>query len=167
MDEIRSHFVDHVDYASSDTRLQVFEDWLQAKAMIDQLSPDLIEAAWIGGSFVTNRRDPDDMDSLFLINQEAFEALPSNTARTKVMAFNKKGRLREKTGLRVEAFVLVRQPHANPWQGGGVAASCQEDFALRGAWDDWWLRVRLGGKDDPPTIEEAEPVRGYLEVLWQ
>jgi hypothetical protein len=101
-----------------------------------------------------------------LLRGDAFEALTSNAARNKVLEFNKKGRLRAKTGLRVEPFIFVRKPHPMPWFKDGVNPSCVEEFALRGAWDDWWQRVRVGKKDKAPTIEEAQPIRGYLEVRW-
>ena len=164
--EVEAMFVADPRFANSSTRRQVFDDWLAAKAMIDEISPALVECAWVGGSFVTERLDPDDVDSLFIISKEAFDTLSSNRLRGKLMQFNKKGWLRQKTGLRAETFVMVRHPHALPWQGDGVRPELQSDFALRGAWDDWWLRVRLGSKEDAPILAEAEPVRGYLEVRW-
>jgi hypothetical protein len=164
--EVEGRLVQGPGFTGSATRAAVFSDWQTAKGMLDGISPDLIECAWLGGSFVTNKQDPDDMDSLFVLAGKAFEGLASNGLRRRVLEFNKKGRLREKTGLRVEPFIFVRKPHPMPFSRGGVDPACAEEFALRGAWDDWWQRIRVVKKDEPPTIEEAEPVRGYLEVRW-
>ena len=40
-----------------------------------------------------------------------------------------------------------------------------EDYVMmRGAFDDWWQRVRPAGEKGEPTRESAVPRRGYLEV---
>lgn len=170
-DEIEAAFVLDEAFAASTSRRGCFDDWLKAKAMLDALAPagsTLVEGAWVGGSFTTDKMDPDDFDCLFLISQEAFAALPSNNARNKVKEFNKKGRLRQKTGLRVDTFIMVRRPVALPWMGGGIDPAHGDYFGLRGAWDDWWLRKRTStDKDALPAEAEAHPARGYLEVIWQ
>ena len=165
--ELEQQFVNDDMFAGSSTRRQILGDWFQAKSMLDSLSPDLIECAWLGGSFVTAKLDPDDIDSMFILSGEAFDALPSNGKRGQVMDFNVKDKLRLKTGLRVEAFVFVRHAHAMPWsRGSTVDPALAPEFAIRGAWDDWWLRDRAGPKGNLPTVADAKPVRGYLEVRW-
>lgn len=157
--------MDHPQFAGSATREPVFEDFLSAVGLLRSFSADLIEGVWVGGSFVTSKPDPDDIDCLFVLSGGAFDALPSNGQRHKVNLFNRKGYLREKHQLRVESFLLVRTPIAQPWAKGGVHPDAAPYAQVRGAWDDWWLRTRTGElPDEDPRIESAEPRRGYLEV---
>lgn len=166
--DVKVQFVDAPRWSESQTRREVFEDWLQAKDMIDEVSPDLVECAWLSGSFVSTKLDPDDVDCLFVLRASAFDALSSNRMRARLLQFNRKGRIREKTGLRVEPFVMVRRVHVAPWsKDGSVIEEARSDLALRGAWDDWWLRLRsTDDKAAPPIADDAHPVRGYLEVHW-
>ncbi len=155
-----------VAFEASSTRAECFQHWLQAKDMLDALATGLVQAAWIGGSFTTNKQDPDDVDAVFLLDAHVFDDL-SNTSKGKIAKFNRKDWLRKKTGLRVETFIIVRRPVANPWDRAGLDAEAQDYFSLRGRWDDWWLRVRTDqDKTTPPTLADAEPMRGYLEVVW-
>ena len=167
LEELEERYVKHQEFGSSTTRQAIFKDFLVAGDMLEDISDTLIEAVWVGGSFVTGKIDPDDIDCTFVINGPAFRALPSNSKRARVMKFNQKDWLRSKTGLRVESFVLVREPIANPWGSGAVNPDAADYLSVRGAWDDWWLRVRKSiDKSHAPVIEDAEPKRGYLEVDW-
>jgi hypothetical protein len=65
--EVEDRLVQGQAFAESATRADVFSDWLTAKRMLDSISPDLVECVWLGGSFVTEKQDPDDMDSLFIV----------------------------------------------------------------------------------------------------
>lgn len=166
--ELKQRYVDDQNMTSSTTRAGIFNDLLAAREMLDDLSKDLVEVVWVGGSFVTGVLDPDDIDCTFIINGPAFRALPSNSKRSKVEKFNKRGWLREKTKLRVESYILIREPVANPFQGGGIHPDAINYVSVRGAWDDWWMRVRTNpDKMSAPVIDDAEPKRGYLEVSWK
>lgn len=157
--------MDDQDFIESTTRRDLYEEFLAASDMLEVISEDLIEAVWVGGSFVTGVQNPEDIDCTFVISGPAFRALPSNSKRNQVMKFNVKGWLKSKAELRVESFILVREPIANPWLRGGLHPDAVEYLSVRGAWDDWWLRVRTSpDKEAPPTLEDAEPKRGYLEV---
>lgn len=152
-------------FVVSDTRQEIFSDFQAAHAMLSSLVT--VEAVWIGGSFVTSSLNPDDIDCLFHVNSDSFQALPSNGQRNRVMEFNKKGKLREKLGLRIEPFVLVRELFANPWSKGGVSEEAAPSLALRGAWDDWWQRARSDpDKNAAPDLVDAGPTKGYLEVTY-
>lgn len=165
LDELEAEFVDSPTFTGSATRSEVFADFLSVVGMLRAFDASLVERAWIGGSFVTNKPNPDDIDCLFILSGDRYEALPSNRKRNQVRRFNRKGWVRESLNLRVEAFVLIRVPFANPWEGDGVRAEARPYTQVRGAWDDWWLRTRTGeGPDEEPRVESAEPRRGYLEV---
>lgn len=165
--ELKAAFVDDSRFAQSTTRAEIFEDLLTTRALFDAKSPDMVEAVWVGGSFVTGKIDPDDIDCTFLLSGTAFRSLSSNNQRREIWKFNRKGWLREKTGLRVESFLLIREPIANPFTAGEVHPDAMNYVGLRGAWDDWWMRVRSNAdKNSSPVIEDADPRRGYLEVNW-
>lgn len=165
-DELKSRFVDDQSFAASTTRSDIYKDFWEAARMLEALVPNFIEAVWIGGSFVTGRLDPDDIDCTFVVNAPVFRTL-SNAKKDKIRTFNKKNAIRSKTGLRVETFLLMREPLAMPWGRTGLNADAIEYVSVRGAWDDWWLRTRTNpDKDADPVVEDAEPKRGYLEVLW-
>lgn len=168
LDELKQRYVDDQGLTASSTRAEIFDDLLAAREMLDDVSNDLVEVVWVGGSFVTGVLDPDDIDCTFVINGPAFKALPSNRKRSQVMDFNKRGWLRGKTGLRVESYVLIREPVANPFQGGGIHPDAINYVSVRGAWDDWWMRVRTNpDKTSAPVVDDAAPKRGYLEVSWK
>lgn len=162
--DFEAEYVAATGFSGSNSRKQIFEDFLSAHAMLSSLVT--VEAVWIGGSFVTSNPEPDDIDCLFHVTAATFHGLPSNSKRNRVMEFNKKGNLRTKTGLRVEPFVLVRELFANPWEKSGVTQAATPTFALRGAWDDWWQRASTNpDKNAPPALEDVDPVKGYLEVI--
>lgn len=163
--QLEERFVDHDQFSESETREDIFTDLLDAVEIVRAFSPELIEGVWVGGSFVTSKPDPDDIDCLFILNAEAFDGITSNRKREKLTRLNRKGYLRETHQLRVESFLLVRRPFANPWVKDGVHDEVVPYVKVRGAWDDWWLRARTGEtSEDEPRIESAEPRRGYLEV---
>lgn len=165
LEALEDRFVDDPQFVTSSTRSQIFEDFLAVVGLLRAFAPDLIECVWIGGSFVTDRLDPDDIDCLFVLHGPTFDALPSNAARSRVKRFNTKDYVRSQLNMRVESFLLIRVPFANPWTKGGVHPEAAPYTQVRGAWDDWWLRTRTGeAPDEPPRIESAEPRRGYLEV---
>jgi hypothetical protein len=165
LDELKQRYVDDPSYASSASRAEIFNHFVKACDMLNRISPDLIEVVWVGGSFVTGAIDPDDIDCTFLISGPAFRALESNGLRDKVTKFGKKGWLRQRSQLRVEPFIVIREPIANPFSKNGVSEDARNYTSLRGAWDDWWMRVRSNpDKSALPVVEDAEPKRGYLEV---
>jgi hypothetical protein len=166
LDELEATFVDGSEFEASSTREAIFKDLLSVVKLFEGFSATLIESIWVGGSFVSSKLNPDDIDCLFVLNGVAFDALASNALRNKLMKFNRKNFVRETLELRVESFILIRAAFANPWERGGVHPDAAPYTQVRGAWDDWWQRVRTGeGPDDPPLLESAEPKRGYLEVL--
>jgi len=165
MAELEALFVDGIPFAGSTTRSDIFRDFLSAVAIFNAYSPGIIESVWVGGSFVSGKRDPDDIDCLFILNEQLFDALPSNTKRNKIRDLGKKNFVRDHLGLAVEAFVLIRKVVGNPWEKGGVTRDAAGYTEIRGAWDDWWLRTNTSpDPSNPPTAADAGPIRGYLEV---
>lgn len=163
--ELETRFVTAAEYAQSVTRGDIFEDFIAVKGVFESYSPSLVESIWVGGSFTTSKIDPSDIDCLFILNEAAFVALPSNTKRARVMQLGVKDYVKNKLALDVESFVLVRSVIANPWESHGISREAAKYTEVRGAWDDWWLRTRTSTDPTaPPTAADAEPIRGYLEV---
>ena len=156
--ELEQTFVLDAQFRSSAVRKEIFGDLCQVIELFNAFGTDLMELVWVGGSFTSDKPDPGDIDCLFMLDQEVFDSL-SNTQRAKLLKLKRKDYVREKFNLKVEPFILVREEFENPWEKDWVAEKAVHYLAARGAWDDWWQRIRgtAGGTS-------STPVRGYLEV---
>lgn len=152
-------------FSTSTTRAPIFSDFLSAVGFLrDQFAADLIERVWIGGGFTTSKPDPADIDVTFVLSWDSYNSL-SGTQRRKLSKLLRAGGFKA-IGLSVDGFMMVRERVAQPWAGAGLGAAGADYFPIRGAWDDWWSRTRVHSlPDTPPKIEDAEPVRGYMEVI--
>lgn len=166
LDEFEQAFVLDAAFAASTTRTQAFADLLAALELLEQYETALVERMWLGGTFVSGKLDPGDIDVTFLLNEERYDSL-SKTVQRRLFRLGRRGKGFAEAGLVVDAFFLVRSRIANPWSGPGeVSDSASTYMGIRGAWDDWWSRDRrIGLKDAPPLVEDADPVRGYVEVI--
>jgi hypothetical protein len=164
--ELKSLFVGANWAASSPTRADIWSDFETTIDLFRDVDPGLPTAVWIGGSFITSRLDPDDIDLTFLLDGDVYESL-SNTKKRKVDRLSARDgqncRLRTRSNLRVDCFAIVCRLVALPWKD--LTDEAATYFRTRGLWDDWWQRFRTVAKGSVPTIEGAKPVRGYLEVL--
>lgn len=133
--EIEADFVKAAGFTASTTRRQIWSDYLRAYNTLDQTVPVL--AAWIGGSFTTDRMDPDDIDVLWIVDGRRYPTL-TPPQQAVVALFSQGNQLRQRSGARVDTYILPWEPvpipdlHANA-QHVGLAA-------YRGYWDDLWLR---------------------------
>lgn len=159
--EITQRFVDAPEFAASGTRREVWTHWLEATDRLRTLLP--VCAAWLGGSFLTARQDPDDVDAVYLIDtREAFQLRVRDPDGARVLAVFAMGdELRKRSGLRVDTFVLEWPLLPGPVPN---ALFGQQYLASRGYWDDFWQRTRTGAKG---TLDPADalPRRGYVEVI--
>lgn len=156
--EFQQSFVADAAFKTSAVRQEIYGDLAQVVELFRSFANDLIEVVWIGGSFTSSKTDPGDIDCLFVLDQTVFNGL-SKTQQAKLLKLKRKDYVREKFGLKVEPFILVREEFENPWEKDWVADKAVHYLAARGAWDDWWQRIRNdnGGSS-------SKPVRGYLEV---
>lgn len=120
-----------------------------------------VASAWLSGSFVTTKPDPQDIDVVYWVENVELERARGIPASASVLQeVTTPGRLHE-LGLRVDAYVI-------PWVSNETAAARgPQDLAYhqaRGYWDDLWLRLRSGPKGATPTRLDSIPRRGYLEV---
>lgn len=148
-----------VDGIGSARRREVWEDWLDVLTMLS--AHVRVNSAWLGGSFVTSKKEPDDIDCVFWVEDvELVRASRDPVAAAVVGDIATPGRMRQ-LRLRVDSYVV-------PWvSNGGAAPRGPADIAYhrqRGYWDDLWLRLRSGVKGAQPVRADSIPRRGYLEV---
>lgn len=160
-DEVRTAFVEHPDFGSSITRANIWNDWETARETVASLVK--IHSVWIAGSFTTSKKDPGDMDVVFLVNGPEFDALDVRE-KAIVGLFGTGSAGARQHGLQVDSYMIpwhsfpMPRPDRDPLQA--------QYFTSRGYWDDFWLRSRSGPKGSPPVHQDAYPKRGYLEVKF-
>lgn len=156
--EIEDRFVTGI---PTPRRAEVWSHWLQATSHLRALVP--VCAAWLGGSFLSQKPEPDDVDVLYVIgSRELLAARFGNPAAANVLAaFSTARQVRAMSGLRVDTFIhswtrnsstdLPRLTHGESYMG-------------RGYWDELWSR-RLNGPKGSRSDADAVPSRGFLEVV--
>ncbi|MDH6237891.1 hypothetical protein [Cryobacterium sp. CG_9.6] len=117
---------------------------------------------WIGGSFISNKSDPDDLDVVYWCEDRLVDQVsdPNDKLVLQLFATNQ---VREVTGLRVDTRYC--RWHVRPEAGVQNTIEHHQYTMERGFWDDFWLRKRTGEKNAPAVREDALPRRGYLEVM--
>lgn len=113
----------------------------------------MVSAYWIGGSFVSGKDRPADIDFTAII--DGGSSTPDSSALADWTNPAKKwahqvhpdvGRL-----LQLDAYGLVKLPDRHP--------GMDDYHQTRGYWDDWWQRSRATGE---------ALARGYVEVVdWR
>jgi hypothetical protein len=163
--EFEQTFVLDQRFAGSGSRQNLFSQFLSATQFLrDKFSADLVERAWVGGGFTTTKKDPTDIDVTFILNNDAYSGL-SKTQQGKLGKLLRAGGFKA-IGLSVDGFMMVRERIAQPWSGAGLGTEGGGYFPIRGAWDDWWSRDRANvPAGAEPVVADAEPVRGYVEVM--
>lgn len=123
----------------------------------------LIHALWLGGSYVSTKLNPQNVDLTVLIDEGAVAALRGlEGTRWLASAFNRKARLAEHG---VSPLRVGYRPIVSVFRSERLDPAEQAYLRERGAWDDWWQRCRPDGVDkSEPTLHSAAPRRGYVEV---
>jgi hypothetical protein len=152
IDEIESTFVASL----SDRRQKIWKDWLDlTEAVRDAVTA--VPAAWIGGSFLTGKDEPKDIDCVYVIEISAVLGARVDPERAAFLqAVATKGEVERIFGLSVDSFILEWQPRA----GTTRPLWSKQYLEDRGYWDDLWSRERSA-----EAREDSLPRRGYLEVI--
>jgi len=158
VDELHSTFVE----GKAPVREKVWNDWQQATAFLRRHVP--VAAAWLGGSFFTNKDEPDDIDCVYWVDYMDLNAARFNAESARVIEiFAGQRKLRDLVGLQVDTFVVA-------WFCCPDVSQAMPDtrsyWQSRGQWDDFWSRMRTGTKGAPAVRDDALPRRGYLEVTF-
>lgn len=143
-------FVDRQGTAGGD----IWDEWRQLTGALRQAVGN-VAAAWLSGSFVTDKPDPGDIDSLYVIDTASIAAV-TDAQYQAFISVVAQSRVRSAFGLRVDSYILEWMPYPGPqppvWADGYLRT--------RGYWDDFWGRAR-----DPDDRLASIPRRGYLEVI--
>lgn len=135
-------------------RGDIWSEWQQLTGALRQVVGG-VAAAWLSGSFVTNKPDPGDIDCLYVIDTAHLAAVTDAQHQAFIDVVTR-SRVKARFGLRVDSYILEWAPYQGPqppvWANGYLQT--------RGYWDDFWGRIR-----DPDARLASIPRRGYLEVI--
>ncbi|CAL9482845.1 hypothetical protein SUDANB145_03059 [Streptomyces sp. enrichment culture] len=124
----------------------------------------LIHSLWLGGSFVSTKLEPRNIDTTLLIDVRAERAVRGKPgSKWLTDAFKSRDSIRKKYG--VSPVRVGYQPVGHVFRPERMTDEERTYFMHRGVWDDWWQRCRLTDRTDrSPSEASAVPARGYLEV---
>ncbi|MFG2977342.1 DUF6932 family protein [Streptomyces sp. NPDC048331] len=124
----------------------------------------LIHRMWLGGSFVSMKRAPRNIDITLLIDTDAERAVRGRPgSKWLTTAFKSRDSMRAKFGVSPVRIGYRRVAHV--FEPERFTPDERTYFTERGVWDDWWQRCRLPDPADrSPSAHSAAPARGYLEV---
>ena len=150
LDEVRSYFAQD----PSSRRAEVWAEFESALRLLR--SAVRVSRVWVGGSFVSVKEEPGDVDTVFFVRADHILRAQSSEDDSQILTLAASGHhFKEVTGLRVDSFLV-----AWPLEVGADVTGYQQ---LRGYWDDWWERCRRQPGD--PVESEAYQRRGYVEVI--
>ena len=122
LDEVRDRFAS----VPSSRRAEVWAEFEQALAL--PRSAVHVSRVWLGGSFLTSKAEPGDVDVVFLICADRLEQAKQSDYDRAVVGFAASGHMfKEVTGLRVDSFIV-------PWALEGTRdVTVPEYQRLRGS----------------------------------
>lgn len=149
----------HERFASTPRRAELWTHWVRATELLR--SHVDVCAAWIGGSYLTEKAEPGDIDCVYIIDTHVIEAASDETRRV-LEAFAAKDVVRKFLNLDLDTFVL-------PWEASSTPSRANPDVRYyhetRGYWDDLWSKMRSSSNGADPRRLDAHPRRGYVEVI--
>ncbi|WP_425553907.1 DUF6932 family protein, partial [Isoptericola hypogeus] len=157
LEAIATRFVRDDRFAASARRPRVWSDFERALSALRTIVPPC--AVWIGGSFVTAKLEPDDIDVTWILPRDRVNALPvGSKERGRLGLFAGEKRLIAK-GIMVDSYTASWAPYADE-DAKLTDLGYLQIAAQRGYWDDWWQRLRADGAVSHPS--SSVPRRGYL-----
>ncbi|MEU5089460.1 hypothetical protein [Streptomyces sp. NPDC021356] len=171
--EAESMPVSAPEFRDSGTREQLWDglhDYLNNFFILeDRYADDLgdlvhVHRLWLGGSYVSAKLDPQNIDATLLIDTRAEHAVRGKPgSKWLTTAFKSRDSVKERYG--VSPLRVGYRPVIDVFRPDRMTPEERTYFTERGVWDDWWQRCRLPGHADrSPSEESAVPARGYLEV---
>lgn len=157
--DVEQGFVDAPHFSSSVTRKEIWEDFWSATSELRRIVP--VICVWVGGSFLTEKVDPDDIDVVYWCQDEFVDRVTDPKDRMLLQLFAQ-NQIRRKTGLRVDTRYC--RWYLYPEADRGTTLEFEQYASQRGYWDDFWMRSRSGAKGAAPRLTDALPRRGYCEI---
>ncbi|MFG2959635.1 DUF6932 family protein [Streptomyces sp. NPDC048291] len=149
-----------VESTGSDVRREIWEEWTRHQAAIEAFTGE-ISRMWVGGSFVSRKPDPSDVDVTYLVSARAYDRLDRETLAD-LADLTLRGWCVEQ-GMRVDAH-LVRLPERLPVSQMLPSLLSQEEresFRDLGLYDEVWQCIKPESAQSVPDVLR----RGYVEVL--
>lgn len=117
-----------------------------------------IAACWIGGSYLSDKPNPSDLDCVFIIDQELLLRARSDPEKRTLLAMIANSEAKYRLQLKVDTYILEWHPQHGVDEGD----SRRKEYYLqvRGFYDDLFARSRAGSQRS-----QSIPVQGYLEVI--
>ncbi|WP_031510631.1 DUF6932 family protein [Streptomyces megasporus] len=173
MEEAETLLVSAPIFQDSATRRSLWnglQDYLYRFVALEDEHADLLEGrslvhrVWLGGSFVSTKPDPRNVDATLLIDEHAEKEIRGNRgSKWLTNAFKSRDQVQRNFG--VAPVRVGYRPVAHVFRLNRIAEEDRKYFMERGIWDDWWQRCRLpDGSDPAPSRTSAVPARGYVEV---
>lgn len=170
-EEARAALVEDPRFKNSQTRADIWANFERYLALFfaledryaEELPVPLLDRVWLGGSFVSAKLDPRNVDATLHINQAAKDAIKGRPG-SGIFARSRDSVLEE---YKVSRLFLNYEPVVHVFRLNELEESQRNYLAGRGAWDDWWQRCRGDGEREGPTLETCPPRRGYLEVVFE
>lgn len=126
----------------------------------------LVNYVWLGGSFISDKDDPDNIDVTVFLNGRSMKKIRGKPGCGWVnsKAFSRKELARSNEFSGISPIRVDYYPVVSIFQLGEISPEEHDYLTKRGAWDDWWQRLR--DKDcDSPTESSSASRRGYVEVI--
>jgi hypothetical protein len=164
--------VEHPRFTDSVTREKLWsglESYVARFLLLEDKHSDLlkgqtlVEYLWLGGSYVSGRVNPKNIDLTVVVNVEARAQLKGKEGSGWLSdAFKRDSRLAE---FGVSPLELPYLRVASVFRSNQLSPVEQDYLRERGSWDDWWQRCRTPGVGKGhPTVDTARAARGYWEV---
>ncbi|MEU2878330.1 hypothetical protein [Streptomyces sp. NPDC007070] len=156
IDDLHERFVRST---GSAVRQEIWEEWTQHRAIVEAWTGE-ITRMWVGGSFISRKPVPSDIDVTYLLRAEAFDRLD-----TEALSYLDDVTLRGwcvEHGMRVDAL-LLRLP--KPVPVSQMAPSLlhpreADSYRDLGLYDEVWQCTKSDSGSELP----GELRRGYVEV---
>lgn len=155
LDEVESSYVTGL----SDKRRDIWRAFNDCLSIARNAAPGLAEV-WIGGSFITSKEDPSDIDVVFLFTKDYFDVATSgdNLNAKIVLSVLTKSSVIDRLHPLVDGYALIVPPTEYD-----VAGEFETIYAKqRGYWDQFWSKTRFCDEDNNRW---KFPASGYLEVI--
>jgi hypothetical protein len=132
-------------FAVSVRRPAIFDWWQRHLASMRWLTQ--VSRQWIGGSFVSAKDEPADIDVCTFLDGPTVDALPAE--HQEIIRFMTSGQIAQ-AYWNCDSYPIVEYPPGHPNHAAFLAASTY--------WSNWWGQTR-------PDPSGAQQSRGYLEVV--
>lgn len=145
-DEINASFVP----VGNSARETIWTEFINATEFYRETIGEIF-SVWIGGSFITSKDNPSDIDVTYLIKSDVFNKAIHDIYGNKAISI-----MRRVDTFRfdlVDSYIIeLHQTHTQ--------CSPQDYMQWRGYWDQFWSKTRIGDPSQP-----SFPKCGYLEVM--